>query len=238
MVFIRYLRANRSGPLFTLAWQLGFTAFGILFVLIINTFLNDEPNYACMGSLFALIATLIGVLARGNVTGQLRFHMAVAMGNTRRSYLLGDWVVALINCAVGLAFAWCVYQGENALYQLIYPGFVNDMPLDGFYRWKIMLPVVFAVLLLDMVLTALTVRFGSKTFRVVWLCMCFSFMIFPRAIEAYQEGGNSIFARVGGAIMWLVTVVPVGGWIALGVAAVAALVIFSACTLQKAEVKL
>ena len=55
MKFWNTVQINRKGPLIMLAYQTGFFAFGVAMVLGINTFLNKDMDYACMGSLMAAI---------------------------------------------------------------------------------------------------------------------------------------------------------------------------------------
>jgi len=238
MTLVKYFKANRSAPLFTLAWQGAFFLVGLAMVLIINTFINEDPNYACMGTLFVLMGTLVGTFARGNLGGNTRFSLAVSMGQTRRSYIIFDSLITLFTGTLGVAVAWCVYQLEDRLYAALYPGFVNDMPMDGFFRLKYILPILLVLVLLELIFTAVTLRFGPNTFRVIWLVFCFSFMIVPRMIDGYMEGSSSLFARVGGILVWIAKVLPVTAWIGVGCAVVLALLVFAVNSFRKAEVKL
>lgn len=238
MTLIKYIKVNRSAPLFMLAWQGIFFLVGLVMVLIINGFLNEDPDYACMGALFTLIGAAVGVFARGNMVGSTRFSLAVSMRQTRISYLLCDSLVTLLTGALGVAVAWCVYQLESGLYAVLYPDFQNDMPLDGIFRLKYILPALVVLVLLELVFTAVTLRFGPNTFRVIWLVFWFSFMIIPRTIEAHIEGSSSLFARIGGLLVWLAGVLPVKAWICVGCVGLLALLAFTVNIFRKAEVKL
>lgn len=238
MVLIQYLRVNRFAPLYTLIWQGGFFLFGVLMVLGINVFLNDDPTYACMGSLFALIATAVGVLARGNTTGHIRFRLAVSMGQTRRSFLLCDPLISLLSGALGLLAAWCLYQAEQGLYSMVYPNFTNEIPLDVVYQLKYIVPILAGLVVLDLVFGAILLRFGMKPLAAVWFAFCLSVMILPRAVHSYQDGGTSLFARIGGGLMWLVTGLTPAMWAALGGAALLALVVFALAVYSRAEARL
>ena len=142
MVLMKYIRANRFAPVYTLFWQGIFFLIGIVMVVIINTFLNEDPDFACMGTLMALIATLVGSMARGNTNGHIRFRLAVSMGNTRKSYLLCDPIVTALTSAAGILAAWVLYQIEKGLYAVMYSGYENDMPLDIAFTWKIALLII------------------------------------------------------------------------------------------------
>ena len=238
MTLVRYIKANRRAPLFALAWQGGFFLVGLAMVFIINTFLNEDPDYACMGTLFVLCGTAVGVFARGNMVGSARFSVAVAMGQTRRSYFLFDSCVTFLTGVIGLTVTWLVYQLENRLYAALYPGFVNDIPLDGLFRLKYILLAVVGLVVLELLFTALSLRFGPNTFRVIWLAFCFSFMIIPRTIAAYLEGSSSLFARIGGVLVWVSGILPVKVWIAVGCVLLLILLALAANVFRRAEVKL
>jgi len=238
MTLVKYIKANRTAPLFTLAWQGAFFLVGLTMVLIINTFLNEDPDYACMGTMFVLCGTAVGVFARGNLSGCTRFSLAVSMGQTRRSYLFFDSLITLLTGLLGVAAAWCAYQVENRLYAAIYPGFVNDLPLEEIFRLRYILPAAAVLVLLELLFTALTLRFGPRVFRVIWLTFCFSFMIIPRTIHAYTDGSTSLFARVGGVLVWVAEALPVRVWIGVGCAGVLVLLVLAVGVFRKAEVKL
>lgn len=237
MTFLKYARVSRRAPLYMLCWQLGFFLFGLIMVLVINAFFNDETNYACMGSLMASIATLVGVLARGNSTVSSRFSMAVSMGQTRRSFLLWDTVLTALTAALGLLVSWCLYLLEDLLYGALYPGFENDMPFDGLYRWQVLLPIAAGLCVFSLVMGAVHQRFGVKGFGVLWIIFCFSFMLVPQALNQSLEGGTSLIARFGGALLWAISLLSPVMWACLGAAVLLALLAFSVLSFCRAEVR-
>ncbi len=237
-MFLQYCKVNRKAPLYMVLWQLGFFAFGIAMVLIINRFVNDDKDFACMGALFALIATAIGGLARGNTTLSTRFSLAVSMGQTRRFFLLWDTVISLLVCLLGMVTAWGFYRLEVLLYGALYPGYENGMPLDVVYQWKILLPAAVALSVFSLVFGALQLRFGMKGFGIVWLVFCASSMVLPRAINTALEGGTSLLARLGGGVLWLVNALPPAAWAGLGGAVLLVLTVWSFCYFWRAAVKL
>ena len=58
--FVRHLRATRSGILMMLAIQGSVFLFGVLMVLGINAFLNEDRDYAAIGSMMALLGGVLG----------------------------------------------------------------------------------------------------------------------------------------------------------------------------------
>ncbi len=237
-MFLQYIKVNRKAPLYMILWQLSFFLFGVSIVLVINRFINSDPDYACMGSLFALMAMLVGGLARGNTTLSTRFNMAVSMGQTRRFFLLWDTVISLAVCLLGAVVAWGLYQLETLLYGALYPGFENGMPLDVVYRWQILVPAAVVLSVGALVFGALQLRFGLKAFGTVWLIFCFSFMVIPRAINAALDGGTSLLARIGGGIIWLVQALEPEMWGSLGTFLLTVLTVWSVRYFWRAPVKL
>lgn len=237
MVLMKYIRANRTAPLFMLLWQSVFFAVGVGMVLIINAILNEDPDYACIGSLLALVATLFGTIAMGNMNGHVRFRLAVSMGETRLSYLLCTPIITAGVNLLGILTAWLMYLAEKALYTAIYPNFTNDIPMDDIFSGVVILCIVAGTVVLELVMSALMQRFGSRGFLSIWLLFCGLFMILPRMIDAYQSGSTSIFARIGGFILTAITTIPVKCWIAIGIILVLALIVFAVDTFRKAEVR-
>lgn len=237
MTFLKYARASRKAPLYMLCWQLGFFLFGLMVVLVINAFLNDEKDYACMGSLMAAIATIVGVLARGNSTLSSRFSMAVSMGQTRRAFLLWDTVITALTAALGLLVSWCLYLLENLLYGVLYPGFENGISIDGLYRWQVLLPIAAGLCVFSLVMGAVQQRFGVKGFGVLWLVFCVSCMLVPQALNQSLEGGNSLFARFGGALLWSFSLLTPVMWACVGAAVVLVLLAASVLSFCRAEVR-
>ena len=166
--FLRHLRANRSGIPIMLAVQFGLFLFGIILVMIINRFINEELDFATVGSMMALMGSVFGGLLRGS-GGTVRYRMAVCMGRTRRSYILADPVITALNCLVGIGFSWVLSKVELALYTALYPGWVCSMDLSVIFQWKFVLVIVAGVCFLDFCLGALQLRFGAKGFAAVWL---------------------------------------------------------------------
>lgn len=237
-MFLKYCKINRKAPLYMVLWQLGFFLFGIAMVLIINRFLNDDKDFACMGALFALIATAVGALARGNTTLSTRFGLAVSMGQSRRLFLLWDTAISLVVCLLGAAVAWGLYRLELLLYGALYPGFENGMPLDVVFQWKILLPAALVLCVASIVLGALQQRFGLKGFGIVWLCFCASFMVLPRAIDSALDGGTSLLARIGSGVLWVVRALSPEMWGNLGVFLLTVLTVWSIRYFWRAAVKL
>ena len=238
MVFKRYLRAARRAPLWMLGWVGGFWLFGTILVLIINATVNDERDYACMGALFSLAGLLPGTLSRGGGSGHVRFRLAVIMGQTRRSFLLWDTAINLAAVAMGIVFSWGLWQGEAALYALLYPGYSNDIPVELVYRWQVLAPMAVILPLVCLFFSAVILRFGTKGFGVLWIVVWGSFMLIPASLSSASEGGTSLLAKLGNGILWLAGILPPLAWAGVGAALVIAMTTAGVLFLRQAEVRL
>lgn len=239
MTFTKYLRANREGPLYMLAWQGGFLALGLGMTLVgIRLTSGNEESYACLGSLYVLIATVVGVMVRGHTGGAGRFNLVMSMGLTRREYLLYDPMVTALMGVLGLAISWIVYHLETCWHHSFYPDAVIEMDFYVLFQLKYIPLFLLGLVLVDLVLTALTLRFGFNAFRVVWIALCLSCVVIPNSVSAYQAGGGSLFARLGWLLLTVAALLTPKLWLAVGIAALLAVLAASVRVFQKAEVKL
>ena len=132
--FLQHMRANRDGMLIMLGIQGGLFLLGVLIVLGINAGLNDERDYAAIGSMMALMGTAFGSLARGH-GAPVRYRMAVSMGCTRRSYLLADPLVTALNTLAGVGTAWVLNKLELWFYSVLYRGWELNFEIFTVLAW-------------------------------------------------------------------------------------------------------
>lgn len=238
MAATQYFKAARRDPLWALGWVMGFWLFGVMLVLIINATVNDEQDYACMGTLFSLAGVLPGVLLRGNTNGFVRFRLAVTMGQTRKSFLLWDTVITLLVAGMGILVSWVLWYAETGLYSLLYPGYTNDIPLELVFRWQILVALLVALPVVTIFFTGITQHFGMKGFGVLWILLWAGCMLIPAAVSGASEGGTSLLARLGNGVLWLAGALSPAAWAGVGVVLLIALMIVGVQCLSRAEVKL
>ena len=235
--FIKHLKANRDGVWIMMMFQLGLFLFGFLIVVCINAFVNDDRDYAAIGSMMALMATVFGGLVRGN-GGAARYRTAVSMGSTRRSYMLADPIVTVLNCLVGVAFAWVLNKFELWAYTLLYPGWELDFDVMAEMKWWFYLILIVGICIADFCLGALQLRFGAKGFAAIWFPLCFAPMIVSNSVEAAQEGSTSLLAQIGHGILFVVKLLSPAMWSAVGVVVLLGLLVLSVLCYRTAEAKM
>ena len=241
--FKQYLRVYRTAPLTLLLWQCGFLLFGVLMVVIINATINDDMDYAPMGTMLALMASLPGLLMMDNMMGGARFRLAVSMGQTRRAYLLGDTAVGVLMVLLALVSANVIFHLEMGFYRLLYPGYTPAMEflaaIQGMLtNWKILLPVALAILLGQVVLTGISLRFGNSVFSIVWVVLCIVPFLMGQAVGQYKHGGTSLIAQLGGMICRTAAMLSPVVWACAGAAVGALLLVLSVRWFLQAEVRL
>lgn len=235
--FIKHLKVNRNGVWIMLIFQAAMFVLGVLMVLAINAFVNEDRDYVTIGSMLALVATIFGGLIRGN-GGAYRYHMAVSMGQTRRSYMLADPILTVMNCVVGIAFAWLLNKLELWLYGLLYSGWELDFDLHSMMKWQYYLLFILGICIADFCFGAMQLKFGAKGFAAVWFPCCLAPMIISNSVQAAQEGGTSLLAQIGYGILFIAGLLSPAMWSAVGIVILLVLLALSALCYRTAEVRM
>ena len=216
--FVKHLKVNRDGMLVMMLFQAGLFLMGVLMVLAINAFINDDRDYAAIG-------------------GMNRYRMAGSLGQTRRSYMLADPVVTVLNTVIGIAFAWLLNKFEIWLYGILYPGWELDLDVFGIMQWWYYPIFILAICILDFCFGALQIRFGNKGFAAVWFPLCFLPMLVNSSVEAAKEGGSSLLAQIGRGVAFLIGLLSPSAWLAALVAFLLGLIVLSVLCYRKAEIR-
>ena len=120
----------------------------------------------------------------------------------------------------------------------MYPDFANQIALDVFFRWQVLVIVGICAVVASLFFTMLLQRGGMKGFGVLWLVLCAACMVLPQAVSAYRDGAGSILAAIGGWIYHVVAAVPPAAWGAVGAAVVLAMAVASVLGLRRVEVRM
>ena len=234
--FIKHLKATRSGFWILPAMQGFVFLFGFLMVLAINMFVNDEQDYALIGSLMALAVSVFGGLLRGGSTMN-RYRIAVSMGCTRRSYLLADPMITALNCAEGIAVAWILSKFELLAYHTLYPGWEMEFDFISMMKWWHFLILIAVACILDYFLGALLLRFGSKSIAVFCCPLGFSGVFLNATVGAARQGSASLLAQLGRGMLFVARLLRPTMWAAVGIVILLVLLALSTMWYRKAEVR-
>lgn len=233
---LKHLRATQDGALLMLVMQGLLFLLGVVMVLVINAFLNEDKDYGAIGSMMALMGIVFGGLLRG-AGAPVRYRMAVSMGHTRRAYLLADPLVTAINALLGIGAAWVLNKLELWFYSRLYPGWECEFTIEGMFKWWIILLAVVGVCVVDFCLGALQLRFGVKGFAIIWFPLCFAPMLIVNSMNAVKGGSTSLLAQLGRFFLFAVELLSPAMWAAAGIVIVLLLLVFSGLCYARAEVR-
>ena len=231
----KYFRANRRLFLYQLWYQLGFFAFGVTIVLIINRFFNDEMNYACMGTLMSLCGIIAGNAMQIN---NAVFRLTVMMGETRRYYLLWNMLLSLTLTVQGWLTAFCLYKLEKLLYSVLYPGWLEDLPVGMAFHWWAVALSAAIVSIFCLFFGALYVKFGPKGALTFWLILCLSPVFLPQMVRRFKSGDTSPLAKLGGLLVNAVACLSPVTWAGIGVVLLLAMLGFGIWAYLSAEIRM
>lgn len=215
------VRLNIHDLLVMLAAMAGGMVLGVVMVCIIMHVDADPGSWFCMGTLFCCLVGVVFQLIRGAFGYSTEFQLALAMGCTRREFMVSYFLRALISGAIVLALTRLVYSLELHLYTALFPQYGNDADFSVIFRWNVLLIAIFAMALIPMFLGSLYSRYGKKgmaAFYVIWLFCCF---VLPRMF--HEEFGPGVLDQVAFRLRHIIFLVPAPIWIVLGLAAAAAM---------------
>lgn len=234
--FVKHLKATRSGFWIMLVMQGFVFLFGLLMVVCINLFVNEDRDYALIGSLMALVVPAFGGIARGN-GAMNRYRIAVSMGYPRWFYLLADPFITALNCAEGIVFAWILSKVELWVYHALYPGWEMEFDLIDMMEWWNFLLLIVGSCFLDYLLGALILRFGNKAFTILFCPLGLSGVFLNATVGAARRGSASLLAQLGRGLLFVAGLLRPAMWAAVGAIILLALLILSTMCYRRAEVR-
>lgn len=187
---------------FRLHWQFdlillcvlwGVFALSVGGVILIMTLTGSE-TYAEMGCFLVTMATLIALLIRFVLWNPYGYYMAVSMGRTRVSAMLGimghSGAVILL-CGACL---WLFHLIESSLYATLYPQYLNEISFADVMKPGMLIMYAFVLWAITFFLSGVVVRFGRKGWWIVWAAWMFGCLVLPRLLDSDEN--SSLLARV------------------------------------------
>lgn len=234
--FVKHLKATRSGFWIMPAMQGFVFLFGLLMVLSINAFINDDRDYALIGSLMALAVSVFGGLLRGG-SAVSRYRITISMGYPRRAYLLADPLITALNCVEGVIFSWVLSKFELWLYQTLYPGWEMEFDIIGMMKWRHFLLFIVGACILDYLIGAMMLRFGNKGIAIICCPLSFSGVFLNATVGAARAGSTSLLAQLGRGMLFVAGLLRPAMWAAVGAALLLVLLVFCTLWYRKAEIR-
>lgn len=97
------------------------------------------------------------------------FNMAIAMGQTRKKYVWTYELVALLEliCAALLGYVLCL--SEKAICNKFFSQVSIEIDAVAVFQLRYLIPAILGILVLEVFLQAMSMRFGMKAFWAIWL---------------------------------------------------------------------
>lgn len=223
---LKYIKVNRGDLVYNLIFQLLAFLVGLVMVIVINTFFNDDSDFAPMGTFFAIIIPVITCIMR---CANNRLSLALSMGQTRRSFIVCDTLLNAVSFLVSMAVCRLLLMLELWLYARLYPGFENAFALEMLLTIPKIGVLCAAVAALGLLFAMIKTRFGQKGFSGAWIAMWLLYMVGARAVSAAKEGEAGFLAEAGRDLTNLFNssshlgIMGIGLWLSLLLAIIAVL---------------
>lgn len=157
----------------------------------------DAESYAVMGSFMALIVWAVLTFLTAALSMEKQFGLAVAMGRTRKEFLIFRWVILIVNTAIELLVIAGIHRIEKTAAMLFYRGM--SCGFDA-VAWLIDYRIIIAALLLipaaSLFLGMLLTKFQRKAFWGIWVVWMAGSILLPKAGHIIADNPDSLPARV------------------------------------------
>lgn len=162
-------KMNKSELLITLGSMLVGMVFGSVMVALIVLLADDVDSYALMGTFMAFVVWVAVIVFVGAFSLERRFGMAVAMGETRKSFLINQWLIMAFNTLLEILVIVVMNTVEKAIGERLY-----NLPCDfdvvsQIIDYRLILAAVVTVPSASMFLGMLIAKFQRKAFWGIWV---------------------------------------------------------------------
>ena len=157
----------------------------------------DAESYAVMGSFMALIVWAVLTFFIEAFSMEKHFGLAVAMGRTRKEFLVFRWIILIVNTAIELLAIAGIHMIEKAAAVQFYRGIPCGFDaVDWLLDYRIIIAALLLIPAADLFLGMLLTRFQRKAFWGIWVvCMAGSILL-PKARHIIADNPDSLPARV------------------------------------------
>lgn len=177
-------------------------------------FLDEEvTTYFCMGTIMCIIV-MVSIIVLYGIGYRQVFSLALSMGQTRKDFMTSYAVRNLVYLAVAYVEILLLHHLELAVYSVIFPTIENEIAFSFLTDWRVILPSIAALLILNMFVGSIYSRFGKTGGLVLYILWLGSCLALPRVLHE------------GSPVVAFVLSVPVAAWIGIGIAALVAMLAF------------
>ena len=203
------LKLYKNDLWITLTFVVIFFLLGFGVVTLVMFTVDDPESWVTMGTFGALFGTIMWFIVHF-VKYYQQFQLALAMGRTRKGFLVSYAVRSLLYLALGYGLMLVLYRVELAVGTKLFAPWPLEVDPTFLLDWRIITAVLFGTVILSMFIGTLYSYFSKKALApmwFVWMTVCIGG---PRlAHEEYR---------------WVWNLLPDAAWIGLGIGAIIAMV--------------
>lgn len=169
----------------------GVYLFGLIMAMLVCTFAGEKTSVA-FGTIFAVAMAFFMHLFGNMFTFLQEFNLAVSMGQVRKSFVWAYEAAAFVELLAMTVTAWLMYLLEKALYRLFLPEVTMEIDVGAVFLLKSILPILFAMMLTELFVAALMLRFGRKCLWGIWavwmfICLLPNQMVRNERLHAWAQ---------------------------------------------------
>ncbi|MEG0971547.1 MAG: hypothetical protein RSE55_02030 [Lachnospiraceae bacterium] len=200
---------------------------GIIVVAIISVGFDMGNEIVEVGTLFALMMTGMFVIFGGIHFFIQQFTLAIAMGQTRKQFVIAYVLTTLVQLAAVLLIIYFLHCGEAYVYRTCFPGYGYPIRIDKIFRMMYMVPAVVMIVVVQLFIQSIVLRFEGKGLYVIFLCWMGFIILSGRVYNLpFVHEIEAVLTKISNA-----------GWILIGVAGVVFLVTIAWKIMRKQEIR-
>ena len=235
----QFLKVNCKEVLTYIGAAFGGGALGMIIAFAITLTLSTEEKtgYVTLGTVFGLGLVGVILIFAQSLGGQADFYVTVSMNRARMSYLIGRYILLVID----LVAAWISCFLINILeMKVVGPALAKGNEIENLIE-KITPGLAIGLTLVIPVVaifcTAMYVMFERKFFWAVWAVYMIIVLGGPRISSAMKKSPESIPAKIGEGLnaFFNMGTVP---WIIIGSFCLVAFLVADVIIFRKMEVKM
>ena len=143
-----------------------------LFTVAIISFLALKEANEIMGFLAGVIAMATTALTQGFLSAfsfHSEFNLVISMGEVRKSFVPVYQLFSMLELFGTALISYLFGYLEQVIYRIVEPELVVSNELVVVYRLRYVIPVILTIVILEMFVQALLLRYGMKAFWGLWL---------------------------------------------------------------------
>lgn len=189
-------KMNKSELLIALGSMLFGMVFGSVMVMLVVLLSGDADNYALMGSFMAFVIWIAVITFIGAFSLERRFGMAVSMGETRKSFIVSQWLIMAFNTLLEILVIIIINTVEKAIGEAVYNVPCDFDVISHLIDYRIILAAVVVVPSASMFLGMLIAKFQKKAFWGIWVVWMAVSVGGARISHLVVENPDSMPARI------------------------------------------